>query len=296
MTADDLPPDAAAPAHPHYRPPIGIPAPGVGPRRPWAGTVTSVALHLLVVLLLLTPLLASDEVRDRVLGAGTSGPQGGGGGGSGGRGGRNAWLNAREALHYVEVAPPAPAVRPPAPVPPPKVAPTPPPPPVVPKPKPEPRPPVVPPPAAATPSSASTAAVPNSGAAAVGDAGTGNDGSTGDGPGSGGGVGSGIGTGQGSGVGPGTGGDSTGGIFLPTPTETILPPFDAPSSVRGQEIVVTFDIDERGKIVEVSFPPTRDGGYNRKLRERLQAYRFRPGHTPDGAPVRAKFQLSLFIS
>jgi hypothetical protein len=85
-------------------------------------------------------------------------------------------------------------------------------------------------------------------------------------------------------------------VFLPTPTETILPPFDAPSSVRGVEIVVTFDIDERGRIVSVSFPPTRDGGYNRKLRERLEGYRFRPGHTADGQPVRAKYQLSIFIS
>ena len=109
------------------------------------------------------------------------------------------------------------------------------------------------------------------------------------------GVGSGIGTGQGSGVGPGRGGDSAGGVFLPTPTETILPPLDAPASVRGAEILVTFDIDEQGRIVSVSFAPTRDGGYNRKLRERLQAYKFRPGHTPDGQPVRATFQLTIFI-
>jgi hypothetical protein len=110
-------------------------------------------------------------------------------------------------------------------------------------------------------------------------------------------VGTGIGTGRGSGVGPGTGsaGDSAGGVFLPTPTETILPPLDAPASVRGSELVVTFDIDEAGRIVSVTFPPTRDGGYNRKLRERLQAYRFRPGHTPDGRPVRAQYQLTIFI-
>ena len=109
-------------------------------------------------------------------------------------------------------------------------------------------------------------------------------------------MGTGVGTGVGSATGPGRGGDGAGGIFLPEPTETILPPFDAPGSVRGQEIVVTFDIDERGRIVSVSFPPTRDGGYNRKLRERLESYRFRPGHTADGQPVRAKFQLSIFIS
>lgn len=284
MTAPDFPPADDQAGVPPYRPPIGIPAPDAGARRGWVGTVTSVALHLLVVLLLLTPLLASDAVREEVLGAGSSGAAGGGGGGSRGRGGR-AWLGARETLHYVRVAPAPPA--------PPRIVP---PPPTPRPPDPAPRPAPVPTPSPAATAPATTAAAPSSGAAAVGDAGSGTDGSAGDGPGSGGGVGSGIGPGRGSGVGPGSGGDSTGGIFLPTPTETILPPFDAPASVRGQEIVVTFDIDAQGKIVELSFVPTRDGGYNRKLRERLQAYRFRPGHTADGAPVRAKFQLSLFIS
>lgn len=288
MTAPEHKPAADHAGVRPYRLPIGIPAPDVGARRGWMGTATSVALHVLAALLLLTPLLASDAVREQVLSAGTSGPAGGGGGGNRGRGG----LGAPETLHYVRVAPAPPAPAPPAPVTPPRVIP---PPPTPKPPDPAPRPAPAPVPAARA-APATTAAAPSSGAAAVGDRGTGTDGSAGDGPGSGGGVGSGVGTGRGSGVGPGTGGDSAGGIFLPTPTETILPPFDAPASVRGQEIVVTFDIDEQGKIVELSFAPTRDGGYNRKLRERLQAYRFRPGHTADGAPVRAKFQLSLFIS
>ena len=290
MSAEEFAPDDAdRPAHARYRPPIGVPAPATGPAAPRTvlGTLASVAVHVLLVLLLLAPLLASDEVRELVVGAGTSGPAGGGGGGSGGAGGR-AWMNAREVLHYVQVAPTPPPKPAPAAVP----TPTPPPPK---PPPPTPAPKVVPPPAAA-PAAPPAAAAPSTGAAAAGGVGSGTDGSAGDGPGRGGGVGTGVGTGQGSGVGPGTGGDSAGGVFLPTPTETILPPFDAPASVRGQEIPVTFDIDERGAIVSVTFPPTRDGGFNRKLRERLQAYRFRPGHTPDGQPVRAKFQLSLFIS
>ena len=99
----------------------------------------------------------------------------------------------------------------------------------------------------------------------------------------------------GSAAGPGTGGDGEGGIFLPTPTETILPPFDAPGSVRGQEIVVTFDIDERGRIVSVTFPPTRDGGYNRKLREVLNSFRFKPGTLPDGRPIRAQVSVTYSL-
>jgi hypothetical protein len=291
----------AGSGRPHYRPPIGVPPPTVeGPRR-WAGTLASVALHVIVVLALLTPLLASDQVRERVLGAGDSGPAGGGGGGNRGRGGRG-WLQVRESLHYVDVAPPA-ATPPPAPptppVPPPQPAVVPPAvPPVVPPPVAPPVRPVTPPapptsavtPAATpTASTASTSSV----ALATGGSGTGTDGTAGDGPGSGGGVGSGIGTGQGSGVGAGRGGDSAGGVFLPTPTETILPPFETPASVRGTEIVVTFEIDEQGRILSVTFPPTRDGGYNRKLRERLRGYRFRPGHTPDGQPVRATYQLTI---
>ena len=86
------------------------------------------------------------------------------------------------------------------------------------------------------------------------------------GPGSGGGVGSGIGTGTGTSVGPGTGGGPA-GAYPPTPTQFFLPPLPAPSSLKGYHLIAFFDVDEKGNATLLGFNPSRDDGYNRKLRD-----------------------------
>ena len=39
------------------------------------------------------------------------------------------------------------------------------------------------------------------------------------------------------------------------------------------------------------FQETRDGDYNKRLREVLRSFKFRPGTTPDGKPIRMKAQI-----
>jgi len=277
-----------------YRPPIGIPeAVPVGPR--WRGAAASVALHALILFLLLLPVFASDTVQDAIArGAGGPGEAGGGGGGSGGTGGFLRERTTPERLQYIQVAPPEPAP-PPAPTPPavaPPVTP-----PVTPPPKsePEPRPtlPAEPEPemdaaADAVPASAEVAAAPGTGG------GTGTDGSAGTGPGSGGGTGSGVGTGTGSSTGPGTGGGE-GTIYPPSPTQFFLPPQPVPDKVKGFRMIAVFDVDSTGKVLSSEFTPTRDGGYNKKLKETLAAIRFKPAVRGDGVPVRARGQVEFIF-
>ncbi len=247
--------------------------------------LVSVLLHLLLIILLVTPwtVLHTGHVDERPQGAGGLGPAGGGGGGRRGTGG------AHELLHYVKLAPPStpvvavakPVVKPP-PTPKPIV-----PPPVVKPPEPPPK--VDPAPvtkvAEAPPKPAdATAPMPGTGG------GTGSDGSAGNGPGRGGGVGSGEGTGRGSGTGPGTGG----GIqadYPPTPTEMFIPPLPMPDKVRGFHLIAEYDVDSTGKVVDFKFTPTRDGGYNKRLDEVLKSFKFRPGTKPDGTPIRMKAQI-----
>ena len=138
---------------------------------------------------------------------------------------------------------------------------------------------VVPAPAAAAPTTA-PAAIPGTAGTGTGGAGT-----AGAGPGSGGGIGSGVGTGTGSANGPGTGG-GPGTSYPPTPTQFFLPPLPAPASLRGYHLTAYFDVDEKGNSKLLGFNPSRDGGYNRRLREVLLALRFRPGVTAQGTPVR----------
>jgi hypothetical protein len=270
------PPQPAAP-RPPYRPPVGLP---LGKQRRLGGLVVSVALHLLIILLLVVP-FTSPELRAVILGAGGIGPAGGGGGGRGGRGGGAK----TERLTFVNVAPPPPPPATTAPTPP--VLPPPPPPP-------EPKPAVKPDPQP-QPLTSSAQASGDAAAATTGTgSGTGGDGSGGAGPGSGGGVGSGVGTGRGSAVGPGTGG-GPGTIYPPSPTELFLPPMPTPGKVKGTEIVVQFDVDSTGRVLDFEFTPTKDGAYNRKLREALAAIRFRPAVDATGQPVRAKAVLTYTI-
>jgi TonB family protein len=274
----DAPPPVPAPGErPRYRPPIGIP---VDKSRRVGGMIVSAVLHLLLIALLIVPFTSPELIRE-VMGAGGPGPAGGGGGGNKGNGGQPK----QERAQYVNVTPPPPrpAVVPPL-VKPPEVKPPVIPPPVVP-PVPAPTPPAPAPPSADT-------IVAKSDVAGTG-GGSGNDGSAGSGPGSGGGVGSGTGTGRGSATGAGTGG-GPGTIYPPAPFEVILPPMPIPRGVRG-EVVVVFDVDSTGKVIDFQFTPTKDNNYNKKLREAFAAVRFRPATNGLGVPVRAKYELTYTL-
>lgn len=241
------------------------------------GAFVATGLHLLVALLFIVP-LASHEgpIVPIEQGAGGAGPAGGGGGGNRGTGGDG------ERVKFVSVAPPpapAPVIAPPAAVVPPI--------PIVP---PEAKPAVTAPVAPSLPPVASADQTSTPSVVAGAGGGSGTDGTAGDGPGSGGGVGSGVGTGRGSGVGPGTGGGAQAN-FPPSPTEVFLPPLPAPGNVRGFRLIAEFDVDSTGRVLDFTFTPTRNGGYNRQLRDVLRNIRFRPGTRPDGTPLRMKAQL-----
>jgi protein TonB len=215
-------------------------------------------VHALIILLILIPISQNDYRGTPTLGGGGPGPSGGGGGGSSG-----------DRLQFVQLKTPAADAAA-------KV--------VTPKPIVAPKPtPVVPPPSpvqpAAAPPQAVAATSPGTGT------GTGTAGTAGAGPGSGGGIGSGIGPGTGTGNGPGTGGGS-GKNYPPTPTQFFLPPLPAPSSLKGFHLTAYFDVDEKGNAKLLGFNQSRDGDYNKKLRDVLMSLRFRPGVKPDGTPVR----------
>lgn len=275
---DGLLPNGLLPnGRPRYRPPIGIP---VSRQRRAGSFLLAVLLHILVILIFVVP-FTSPELMREIVGAGGAGPAGGGGGGNRGTGGAKT-----ERVQFVNVAPaPAPAPVPPA-IKPPEIKPIVPPPPV---PPPTPKPQTAAPAAAATtePASEVKSAVTGTGG------GAGTDGSAGAGPGSGGGVGSGVGTGKGTSVGPGTGG-GPGTIYPPSPTELFLPPLPVPNKAKGT-VVVEFDVDSTGKVLDLQFTQTKDGSYNRKLREAFASIRFRPAVNASGIPVRGKAQLTYSL-
>jgi len=242
--------------------------------------IISILMHVLVIMLLIVPFTSPELIRE-MMGAGGPGPAGGGGGGNRGTGGQPK----TERLTFVNVAPapPQPAVVPPL-VKPPEIKP-----PVIPPPVP---PPPTPTPPATAPASNEPPAEVKSAVVGTG-GGAGSDGSAGAGPGSGGGVGSGVGTGRGSSVGPGTGGGA-GTVYPPAPIELFLPPMPIPGKAKG-EIVVQFDVDSTGKVLDIVFTPTKDGNYNRKLREAFAAVRFRPATNGLGVPVRAKYEVTYTL-
>lgn len=243
------------------------------------GFLLSTLFHVtIIVLLLLPPVIASTIVFEESTGGGGPGPAGGGGGGTGGTGGEQV---KPEKLRFLQVAPipkvsPA-SITPPV-VPPPK-------PPEVKEPEPTPTPPTPTPQPVTAPSSGPTIPTPGAGG------GSGHDGTGGNGPGSGGGVGSGTGTGRGSGNGPGTGG-GPGEIFPPRVQNLAILPMPVPNRVRPYTLVAVFDVDERGNAQLLAFNPSRDAGYNRKIREMLAELRFRAAVRADGTPVRDTASLS----
>jgi protein TonB len=247
---------------PRYRPPVGMPLPK---QSRVAGTIGSVLVHLIILLLLIGPWWAT-KVFEQKLGGGGPGPAGGGGGGNNGTGGV-----VQEHARYVQVKPPPPPPKEKQPqlVVPPVIKP---PPPEVPKPD--------PPKATPAPEATKDASqVTGTGG------GTGHDGTAGSGPGTGGGVGSGEGTGRGSSNGPGTGGGA-GRTYPPTVTNLAILPIPVPSSVRPYKLVAYFDVDEKGNTKLLSWNPTKDRGYNKRIEAMLAEVRFRPAVKWDGTPIR----------
>ncbi|HWE41110.1 MAG TPA: hypothetical protein VG432_01300 [Gemmatimonadaceae bacterium] len=260
-----------AAVRPRLRLPTKLPRPAGARERSRISALISFALHALIIGLLVLPALLSPSVRSALAtGAGGAGPAGGGGGSGG-------VFGTRETLRYVRVAPePVPAQATPVPVPVPK--PVPPKPAEVKPPTPQVEPQATPPPTDAAPATGGAAGAGNT------------SGSGGAGPGSGGGTGSGIGTGTGSANGPGTGGGAD-SVYPPQPTQVFIPPTPIPSKIRPFTLVAQFDVDSSGKVLSVDFNETRDGGYNKKLREQLARIRFRPAVKRDGTPIRATAQI-----
>jgi protein TonB len=264
-----------------YRPPVGIPK---GRENQRVAVVVSVALHVIVALLLIVP-FATHVVTPILQGAGGPGPAGGGGGGRAGTGGASQ-PSRNEQLRYIQVAPEAPPAAEPVVTPAPR--------PLVP-PKPIEIPGPTPPrPRPDTAAAARPQTTPDVAAAPGAGGGSGTDGTSGSGPGSGGGTGTGVGTGRGSGVGPGTGG-GTQANYPPLPVEMFLPPMPIPDRLRGFRMIAEFDVDETGRVVSFTFTETKDGGYNRRLRDVLRSIRFRPGSRLDGTPIRMKAQIEYIL-
>jgi hypothetical protein len=116
--------------------------------------------------------------------------------------------------------------------------------------------------------------------------GSGMDGTKGSGQGSGGGVGSGTGTGRGSGIGPGTGaGNDDDEIFPPSVIALTILPIPVPNKVRPYRLVAYFEVDTLGNARLLSFNPSNDRGYDRRVREMLSEIRFRPAVRKDGRAV-----------
>lgn len=74
---------------------------------------------------------------------------------------------------------------------------------------------------------------------------------------------------------------------------TVLP-MPMPSRVLSFTLFATFDVDERGKATLISFNSSGDATYDRRIRETLSAYRFRPAMRPDGTPVRDTLSVTIF--
>ena len=259
-----------------YRPPVGIPNPEQHRRE---ATWLSLALHILLIVLAVAPPLWISQRINALQQQGPSGDgrAGGGGGGNKGTGGESG----RESLRFffIPEAVPAPPATP-APVPVPRIEekkpeiP-------VPEVKPEPVPPAVA--VDSLPSAKATevaSVVPGSGG------GSGKDGTAGSGSGTGGGVGSGTGSGRGSGTGPGTGaGNDDSMIYPPTTVVLAILPLPVPKKVRPYKLIAYFEVDTLGNSKLLSFNPSNDNGYNRRVREMLSEIRFRPAVRGNGRPV-----------
>jgi len=116
---------------------------------------------------------------------------------------------------------------------------------------------------------------------------------TGVGPGTGGGQGTGQGPGIGNAVGPGTGGNA-GYILIASPRWTILPPANAPATVRGHAYRVRFWLTADGHVTRVAVDPDmKDAGYRRQFLERMMSFQFNPATTQSGQPVASTYDIMI---
>lgn len=140
-------------------------------------------------------------------------------------------------------------------------------------------------------------------AAAPDSAPTGAQRAAGAGGGAGGGEGTGRGPGTGSGVGPGSGGGSGGGRGTgdggspPVEKRMILPPLDAPKSMRGKVVQVVMTVDTLGQVSALDIsPPIADRGYARRFDEVMRAYRFTPARDATGKKISASKTWTITIN
>jgi hypothetical protein len=73
-------------------------------------------------------------------------------------------------------------------------------------------------------------------------------------------------------------------IFPPTVIALTILPIPVPSKVRPYTLTAYFDVDTLGNATLLSFNPSKDGGYNRRIKEMLAEIRFRPAVRADGRP------------
>ena len=75
-------------------------------------------------------------------------------------------------------------------------------------------------------------------------------------------------------------------------TDLAILPIPVPNKVKPYDMVAVFEVDERGVGKLIAFNPSRDSGYNKKIREMLASVRFRPAVRADGTPVRDTVSIS----
>jgi protein TonB len=231
-------------------------------------TVLSVVLHALAIVLIIGG--GSLHLVDATRGPGDNLGRGGGGGGGGAR----AFAIFTPSGADAAAAPPVEEAVVTPPVVPPAETPT-----------------TIPEPAAEAPTTPAAQPAPTPGEGTGTGAGTGT--GPGSGTGTGGGAGSGVGTGTGSDSGAGGGG---GTVFPPQLQGIILPPTGRPGNLRGQQIEITFQINEKGEVLDVSLnPPIRDRSFRNEFMERLRRYTFVPAYTRDGHAIAAEFRVSITL-
>ena len=76
-------------------------------------------------------------------------------------------------------------------------------------------------------------------------------------------------------------------MYPPTVVAMPIIPLPAPSKVRPYYLTAEFDVDSLGNTRLVTFNPSRDAGYNKRVKEALLEVRFRPATRMDGRPIRA---------
>jgi hypothetical protein len=99
-----------------------------------------------------------------------------------------------------------------------------------------------------------------------------------------------------NGTGRGDGGNAEEGLYRlqpASPRGMIIPPTN--DALRGTEVQVWVFVDERGRVVADSTrldPPTRDGGFNRRLIREAAEWIFRPA-VQEGRPVGSWFPYKI---